>query len=124
MSLRTRDEGFAQVFGKNLSRCRERLGISQEDLGFLAGLHRTAVGQLERGERVARTDTLVRLCGSLEVAPETLLAGLRWRPTQITKGKLEIEPTRAIDPSESKEESNQLSRGEIEQAASSSESQQ
>jgi len=29
-----------------------------------AEVHRTAVGQLEQGERIARTDTLVRLAGS------------------------------------------------------------
>jgi len=92
VSLRTRDKGFAVVFGKNLCRCREQLAITQEDLGFLAGLHRTAVGQLERGERVARADTLVRLCGSLGVGPEVLLAGLSWRPAQIAQGELKIEP--------------------------------
>lgn len=46
---RRRDPGFAQVFGANLARCREALGVSQEDLGLMADLHRTAVGQLERG---------------------------------------------------------------------------
>lgn len=94
MSLRTRDKRFAEVFGKNLCSCRGRLGITQEDLGFLAGLHRTAVGQLERGERVARTDTLVRLCGSLGVGPEVLLAGLSWRPARIAHGELKIEPVK------------------------------
>ena len=102
MSLRTRDKGFAEVFGKNLCCCRERLGITQEDLGFLAGLHRTAVGQLERGERVARADTLVRLCGSLGVRPEVLLAGLAWRPAQIARGELEIEEVEVLEASEGK----------------------
>jgi transcriptional regulator with XRE-family HTH domain len=88
---RKRDDAFARVFGTNLARCRERLGVSQEELGFSAGLHRTAVGQLERGERVARTDTLVRLCGSLGVGADALLAGLSWRPAQIAVGELEIE---------------------------------
>jgi hypothetical protein len=57
----------------------------------MAGLHRTAVGQLERGERVARTDTLVKLCCSLGVSSEELLAGLGWRPQQLFVGELEIE---------------------------------
>ena len=95
MALRVRDAAFARVFGANLARAREKLGLSQEELGFRAGLHRTAVGQLERGERVARTDTLVRLSGSLGVGAEVLLAGLRWRPTQIAEGEIEIEPTNA-----------------------------
>jgi transcriptional regulator with XRE-family HTH domain len=94
---RKRDDAFARVFGTNLARCREQLGVSQEELGFRAGLHRTAVGQLERGERVARTDTLVRLCGSLGVGPDALLAGLGWRPTQIAIGELEIQE---VDPAD------------------------
>lgn len=57
-----RTEAFATRFGANLSYCRHRAGpIPQEELGMLADLHRAAVGQLQRGERVARTDTLVRL---------------------------------------------------------------
>lgn len=124
MSLTERDERFAEVFGRNLTRCRERLGITQEDLGFLAGLHRTAVGQLERGDRVARTDTLVRLCGSLDVAPEALLAGLRWRPTQITQGAFEIGPAEASQSTEAKKPPEQRSRAKKEQAAKSSEGQE
>ena len=121
---RTRDEGFAWLFGLNLLRHREALGISQEELGFLAQLHRTAVGQLERGERTARTDTLVRLCGSLQVGPDALLAGLRWRPTRIDIGQLEIEPAKASQPAEEKEATSQQSQGAKEQPARSSDSQQ
>jgi len=46
--------GFATQFGRNLARERERVGLSQEELGVRASLHRTAVSQLERGERVPR----------------------------------------------------------------------
>jgi transcriptional regulator with XRE-family HTH domain len=100
---RKRDDAFARVFGANLARCRERLGVSQEELGFRAGLHRTAVGQLERGERIARTDTLVRLCGSLGVGPEVLLAGLGWRPARMAVGELEIQEIEPAEISESAE---------------------
>jgi transcriptional regulator with XRE-family HTH domain len=81
---------FAARFGENLCAIRERAGISQEELGFRAGLHRTAIGQLERGERVARTDTLVKLCGSLGVKPEELLDGLRWTPGSMKPGGMAI----------------------------------
>jgi transcriptional regulator with XRE-family HTH domain len=81
---------FATRFGHNLTRCRERAGISQEELGLRASLHRTAVSQLERGERVARTDTLVKLAGSLSIRPEELLAGLEWKPAVMTEGELTI----------------------------------
>jgi transcriptional regulator with XRE-family HTH domain len=81
---------FATRFGHNLARCRERAGITQEELGMRAELHRTAVGQLERGERVARSDTLVKLVGSLAIAPEELLAGLEWEPSVRTEGRLTV----------------------------------
>ena len=81
---------FATRFGHNLARCRDRAGISQEELGMRAELHRTAIGQLERGERVARTDTLVKLAGSLAVSPVELLDGLEWEPSVRTHGKLAI----------------------------------
>jgi ribosome-binding protein aMBF1 (putative translation factor) len=81
---------FATRFGHNLARCRRRAGLSQEELGVRASLHRTAVGQLERGERVARTDTLVKLAGSLSVQPEELLAGLQWVPGRMTLGELSV----------------------------------
>jgi transcriptional regulator with XRE-family HTH domain len=86
-----RDTAFAEVFGKNLARHREALGVSQEDLGFLADLHRTAVGQLERGERTARADTVLKLCGSLGVEPTALFEGLSWTPAEYNKGELIIQ---------------------------------
>lgn len=124
---RRRDDAFARVFGANLARCREQLGVSQEELGFRAGLHRTAVGQLERGERVARTDTLIRLCGSLGVGPEVLLAGLGWRPARIAVGELEIqeiEPTEISESEEAKPAKNPQRSESKANAASNSEGQQ
>jgi len=70
----------AASFGRNLARCRKRAGLSQEELAVRASLHRTAVGQLERGERVARVDTLVKLAGSLGMPPGELLEGMSWDP--------------------------------------------
>jgi transcriptional regulator with XRE-family HTH domain len=84
---------FALRFGANLAYCRNRVGdISQEELGMRADLHRTAVGQLERGERVARSDTLVKLAGSLGIPYDELLDGLLWTPSIRTAGVMDIEP--------------------------------
>jgi transcriptional regulator with XRE-family HTH domain len=105
---RRRDDAFARVFGANLTRCREEAGISQEELGFRADLHRTAVGQLERGQRIARTDTLVRLAASLGVGTDALLAGLRWRAPQLVVGELEIEPAKTSQPKQSKAAASEL----------------
>ena len=70
----------ADQFGRNLAYCRRRAKLSQEELAVRASLHRTAVGQLERGERVARIDTVVKLAGSLGIPSGDLLDGMGWDP--------------------------------------------
>ena len=76
----------AQQFSENLLILRRRSGLSQEDLGFAADLHRTEISQLERGLRVPRIDTLVKLAASLEVAPSELLVGIDWKPGSFRSG--------------------------------------
>lgn len=80
----------AEQFGANLRRCRRRAGISQEEAAVRASLHRTAIGQLERAERVARIDTLVKLAGALGVGPAELLEGLAWEPGGTRLGSFEL----------------------------------
>ncbi len=77
---------IAALFGENLARCRERAELSQEELGIRAELHRTEISQLERGLRVARIDTLVKLAGALEVTPADLIDGISWTPGTMTRG--------------------------------------
>lgn len=72
--------------GHNLRRCRKRVGLSQEDLSFRAGLHRTAVGQIERGERIARADTLIKLAAALGVSVADLVEGVAWEPGVFQPG--------------------------------------
>jgi transcriptional regulator with XRE-family HTH domain len=74
---------FADRFGKNLRRCRRVADLSQEQLGLLAGLHRTEIGLLERGARVPRIDTLVKLASALDVQPSDLVAGIDWEPGEM-----------------------------------------
>ncbi len=76
----------AERFGANLARCRERAGLTQEELAVRASLHRTAVGQLERGERTARLDSFVKLAGSLRIDPLDLLEGIAWEPGETRVG--------------------------------------
>jgi transcriptional regulator with XRE-family HTH domain len=70
----------AERVGENLRRIRRREGLSQERLAVRASLHRTEVGKLERGERVCRSDTLIRLAGAMAIPPEELLDGIVWVP--------------------------------------------
>jgi transcriptional regulator with XRE-family HTH domain len=73
------DLTVARQFGANLRRARRRAGLSQEEVGFRASLHRTEVGLLERGARTPRIDTLVKLAAALGVRIDcSLLDGITW----------------------------------------------
>lgn len=82
----------AAHFGRNLVRHRKRASLSQEELGVRASLHRTEIGYLERGERLARIDTLVKLAGALSIPPGDLLDGLSWTPAVSTSGRFGSAP--------------------------------
>jgi transcriptional regulator with XRE-family HTH domain len=82
---------IAAHFGDNLVRCRKRVGISQDELSVRASVHRTEISQLERGLRIARIDTLIKLAGSLEIPTEELLTGISWSPGDTRIGKFRPE---------------------------------
>jgi len=81
-----RQVAVAEPFGENLRRNRRRVGLSQEEVAKRAGLHRTAIGLLEHGERTCRIDTLLRLAGAMVVPPGGLLDGIDWVPGPETEG--------------------------------------
>jgi DNA-binding XRE family transcriptional regulator len=86
---RTRE--VAVSFGQNLRRLRRRAGLSQDDLAVRASLHRTEIGMLERGKRLARVDTLIQLSGAMEVDPNELIAGISWTPGGVLGGSFGFE---------------------------------
>lgn len=80
-------EEVAAYFAANLRRVRKAAGISQEEVGRRSSLHRTEVGLLERGARVPRIDTMVKLASALDVPPDRLLEGISWTPGEIGEAK-------------------------------------
>lgn len=62
-----------RVVGQNLKRYREKAGLSQEQLGFEAGLHRTYVSGVERGVRNPTVVVLEKLAEPLSLEVWQLL---------------------------------------------------
>jgi transcriptional regulator with XRE-family HTH domain len=78
MDGRQVDRAAAERLGRNVFLARRRAGFSQEQLGALAGLHRTEIGFVESGQRLPRVDTLLKLAAALAVPVGELVAGIEW----------------------------------------------
>jgi transcriptional regulator with XRE-family HTH domain len=84
-------------FGRNLCSCRRRAQISQEELGLRCSLHRTEIGLLERGARVPRIDTLIKLASGLSIPPADLLVGIDWKPRSLQRGGFEFQRSAEVN---------------------------
>lgn len=60
-------------FGEVLQRYRKRLGVSQEELAFRAGVDRTFVSRIERGIRQPTITTIIGLGSALGVSAAELV---------------------------------------------------
>lgn len=54
-------------FGKKVRGERMKLGISQEELAARAGVHRTYIGMIERGEKNITLENIEKLCKALDL---------------------------------------------------------
>ena len=63
-----------QALGRAVRWGRARRGLSQEELGFRARLHRNYVGAIERGEINPTYRVLLKLGEGLCITPSKLLA--------------------------------------------------
>jgi len=62
----------AKEFGVKLRELRKSKGFSQESLGDAAGLHRTYIGAIERGEQNVTLESIHKLAKALKVKPKEL----------------------------------------------------
>jgi transcriptional regulator with XRE-family HTH domain len=67
------------MFGEELRRARESAGLTQEELSFRAGLHRTYISQLEHDKKSPTLDVVFRLCDALGVSAARLVARVERR---------------------------------------------
>jgi transcriptional regulator with XRE-family HTH domain len=64
---------LVKVFAANVRQQRLDRGLSQEELAEKAGVHRTYVGMLERGEKNVTIYNIERIAKALKVEPASLL---------------------------------------------------
>jgi transcriptional regulator with XRE-family HTH domain len=67
------------AFGGAVRELRLTRGLSQERLADVAGIHRTYVGDVERGVRNVSLVNIVRIARALSVEASTLLAAMERR---------------------------------------------
>src|SRR5580765_8001868 len=86
-----------KIFGAELRRRRKELGLSQEEFGERANLHRTYVSDVEAGKRNPSLQSMQRLAsavgtsiGSVFGAMEGILGEGKGRPADKSDGVVDI----------------------------------
>lgn len=67
---------YLDILGKRIRARRSELGLSQEGLAHEAGLDRSYVGRIERGEHNLTFIALVKLCRAMKCDVAALTGGL------------------------------------------------
>lgn len=67
------------IFAENMRAIRQMKNISQEELGFLSGLHRTYISGIERSTRNVSIDNIEKIASALEINPDILFDGVKSR---------------------------------------------
>jgi len=63
-----KDNKISKKIGIKIKLIRTKLGISQEELGFRAGVNKNSIGAIERGESSPTIDTLDMIANALEIS--------------------------------------------------------
>lgn len=71
--MRSKPLSKLYAFGLAVRMRRQRIGLSQDALADIAGLHRTYVGGVERGERNVSLLNIHALAGALDITASGLM---------------------------------------------------
>jgi transcriptional regulator with XRE-family HTH domain len=69
-------KNIRKKMGQKIREERIAMGLSQEDLASAAGLHRTYIGSVERGERNVSLQNIVAIARALSTSASTILEGI------------------------------------------------
>ena len=61
-------KAIEKQFGKKVRELRQAKGLSQEELAFKVGVHRTYLGGIERGERNPSLKNIAAIAGALGIS--------------------------------------------------------
>ena len=73
---RTKETDPIPAFGRTVRRLRQSRGLSQEKLAELAGIHRTYIGDVERGQRNIALLNMTRIAKALGISLSRLISGM------------------------------------------------
>jgi transcriptional regulator with XRE-family HTH domain len=71
--MTTSGKQFQIFLGKKIREYRLKMGISQEQLGKLAKVHRTYIGMIERGEKNVTIQNIYKVAMALGVEVKNLI---------------------------------------------------
>ena len=77
--------------GKNIRKCRDELGITQEKLAEMVDLSVSYMGAIERGEKLPKLKAFISIANALEISADTLLSGVLEVGNQIVASELSKE---------------------------------
>jgi len=66
------NKNLALKFGEVIRTLRKDQNISQEELAFKAGVHRTYIGMIERGEKNITLENIQKLSHALNISMKTI----------------------------------------------------
>jgi len=70
----THDPKLAQAFGDAVRSARLARGIAQEELAALAGIERSHMGKMERGEHLPTLALILKVANALKMSAAELMA--------------------------------------------------
>jgi transcriptional regulator with XRE-family HTH domain len=74
MGIRRSKTSPEALLGEEIAELRKRNGLSQEELGFRAEVHRTYISQLERGLKSPTLGMILKLSRALKTSASKLVA--------------------------------------------------
>ena len=77
--------------GKRIRTCREQKGWTQQAFAEKVGISIAYTGMIERGEKIPKLETFIRIANVLEVSADLLLAdAIKAQPFSDTSARAEV----------------------------------